>query len=257
MIKKTFFLSALIISYASFLSAIQFHQSEIKLVKSTPYEIYNVFEGRKEEFLEFIGPAFKDFSNDETFMLFCAMFAHHMAPYGKYTGKDASLQSLLGSPYLNCGQYGILAIRMAEVSRPGIHKAVPVHIVAWGAGAFGKHQMQFLTRKNGEQVLVDPTAALIARTNFDAVASGKPLPSSSIITFPHQNYLHNFQSNVRNVILLGRARPGDLQCYFGSMERYLSDKTPRHRWCTPAVQRGLVYPLPLEDEAYQKENELY
>lgn len=154
-------------------------------------------------------------SSDELFIVFCAMTAYSMAPYGDC--QSQTLTDMLHAPTLHCGKYGIVMMGIATAAVPNIEERVKVHAVGWNNGLWGDHQTLFIHRSFDDGIFIDPTCGVLAYASFNHIACGKPVAQKNIYSFAHRKDLIEFQMKVYKTLREGLCQPSQINNYFGSV----------------------------------------
>ena len=171
-------------------------------LRNSPNYICNLFEQYKEFLIASLGNRFSDLTLDELEYVFCTIIAHSLAPYGP--SKAQTFKDLLESDSYNCGNYGLLS---SFLNREFTHSSSTFKIifVGWDGGAIGNHQMLFLERTDSIfSLILDPTIGLIAKGNFNSVASGKKIPLKNMIVFNAREELESYRQNIIRCLQFGR-----------------------------------------------------
>lgn len=191
--------------------------NKITTIKDDPSRINSIFESCKDELRADLGSSFSDLNNDELFCVFSCLVAYRLAPYGK--SKTLDFNQILHEPALACDKYVIAVGGFCEYRKM---ENISLSFVGWNGGAVGNHAQMFVVNsKGGTNLLLDPTIALVAKANFNQVASGKPIDGKSIIDFSTRSELASFRTKVVKALFNGEYKPSDFMYYFESLDLYL------------------------------------
>lgn len=148
---------------------------------------------------------------------------------------DVSLLSLLAAPTLACDDYVRLAWNLATLMPQTKWAPANLAAVGWNNGVVGNHA-QLLAWDASATLLCDPTIGLIARTSFNDLSQGKPIPPMNIASFERYNQdgLDAFRATVRQALLTGTYRPSNLLYYVKSLAQY-NAMPPSNHWLTPGI----------------------
>jgi hypothetical protein len=215
-------------------------QDEVAKLKNNPSYLESSYQTHKQELILFLGEEFVDLSDDELLLVHAVIAAYCMAPYG--TSNAIYLDDLLKSSYLNCGNYPILAVKLAEAARPHIANTLQVPFVAWRGKTMGGHGLLFLIRNDKKDLFLDPTFGVIARASFDEVAGGKPIPMNKIREFGFRGHTEPSKRHVVRVLKEGRLKPSELLYYYHSVDARNRSLPLDEKTATPRSQMELFGP---------------
>lgn len=170
---------------------------------------------------------------DTARLLLAQAVAHARTPYGP--GTLADIDSIYAAQTLDCSNYGILAhhIAMAVLEAPA---AIRFAFVGWDGGAIGNHQMVFASNlRTGERLLLDPAVGLAAFTDYDHVASGRPVDPAAILAIGPTPQLQSSREHVARSLRDGAFRPSDLLYYFDGIGHLLERFSSVELWPTPGA----------------------
>ncbi len=200
--------------------------SAIEAIRTEPTTIEDAWAACADQLRLDLGPDFAAIPDDGLLLVFTSLVAYRMAPYGAAVG--LTLPDLLAMEQMDCDNYVSLAFQLYEMAGG----TAPVHFVGWEGGAIGNHAQMFVSG-DGWSLLVDPTIALAAATDFDTVAAGKPV--SAVVEFATREEIPEFRAAVKQAVTEGRYRPSDLLYYFVDHDEW-ADPPPVDTWPTPAAQ---------------------
>ena len=185
---------------------------DINLIRENPEEIRAVFAARQDALLASLSPLPFTLNEDQQYLIFCALVSQQMAPYGPSNTVD--LEAMLAAPTLNCGNYGYLAVKLAQKGIPGILERTAFHFIGWDGGVVGNHQMQLIDCPDSPNVLLDASVGLVAFADFLEVVSGKPVPAPLIKMRSPTSDIESLAAKVNRALLDGSFRFSDLlyQC---------------------------------------------
>ncbi|MHC5027921.1 MAG: hypothetical protein ACYTGR_14295 [Planctomycetota bacterium] len=147
-------------------------------VRSEPASITSLYDQCRGALVDGLGERFADLSEAELQYVFCTAVSYWMAPYGPDGG--ATIDELLAAETLRCAAYGPLAWELYDRCT----RADEVSFVGWEGGSVFNHQQTFVSRLDGSlSLLVDPTIGLVARVDFDHLASGRLVDTDDIVLF--------------------------------------------------------------------------
>ncbi|MBF9232145.1 hypothetical protein [Microvirga alba] len=190
---------------------------QIEAIRQDPYRTlpvaYSACEGELKRQL-----ANLELGEQQTRAAFASVAANAMAPYG--TSTSLKLKDLLRDKTLSCDNYAALTGYFATILLTVPHKLI---FVGFDGGAVGNHA-QLFAQIGEDQMLVDPTIGLVAKTNFNEMLQGGKVSSSKIAIFDqHRDGLATWLG--RSVVLAleeGLYNPSDILYYFHSMEEYVA-----------------------------------
>lgn len=211
---------------------------EMNFIRNHPVRMNEVFQDHYMNLRQLLGREFSDLNEPEVLGIFCSLVAYEAAPYGPLQQPLANLDvpTLLRLPYLKCDLYCVLAWELFDISKVGMKPTVNFHVVGWEGGPVGNHCFLFICSEKGRGVLVDPTIGLVARTSFDEVASGKPIPANNIVSFYNGNEWNWLRQKEIDALFFGGFRPSHLLYYASHFDSYVRPGHERY-WLTPAAQR--------------------
>lgn len=191
-------------------------QSTLDEIQRDPALSEHYYHAVRTTFLDDLGDAYAGVPDELLRLMWCAMVAHHLKPYGPSDRHE--LDALLAEPHLDCDNYNSLAIRLYQLMR--VNHDASLALLGWNAGAVGNHA-QILAWSGSWSVLIDPTVCLYARTDYDDLVMGKP--ATGIRHFYWQwDTLTGYLTTVQDALANGRYRPKDCLYYFSSLERYIA-----------------------------------
>lgn len=170
---------------------------------------------------------------DTARLLLAQAIAHARKPYGP--GTLADIDSIYAAETLDCSNYGILAhhIAQAVLEAPA---EIRFAFVGWDGGAIGNHQMVFARNlRTGENLLLDPAVGLAAFTDYDHVASGRPIDAAAILAISPTPQLQPSREHVARSLRDGAFRPSDLLYYFDGISHLLERFSSVELWPTPGA----------------------
>jgi hypothetical protein len=158
-------------------------------------------------------------SNEELYFIFCCQTAYQMAPFGYST--CIKLKEMLEAERLNCGNYGFLAVRLAQSGVPDILKRNQIHFIGWDHGPIGNHQ----TLELNNFVFLDPTTAYYALISFDQIMAREKLPESYDCSFSIRDDIDiiRLRANVQYALKNGTLEKKYLIYYWNSINDVLKD----------------------------------
>jgi len=169
-------------------------------------EAFRRCEGRLRGVL---GAEFAHLERPDLRAIFAVLVAQRMAPYGP--SRAVELDDLLKAPALACDNYMLLAAHLAGEG---------MSLVAYRKGdPLGTHAQIFYAR-GGVRLLLDPTVALVALADFDALMAGGKVPAKSIRHFYAGTELVTFLSVVLHGLLNGKYRRAELIYVYDSLDQY-------------------------------------
>lgn len=200
-------------------------------VRALPSTIEDAYLDCRAELLSDLGAGFSDLDDADTFAIFVSIVAYHLAPYGNSTTHD--LNELLAEAAMDCDNYVALTYHLYQL---GSANSRPIWFLGWDGGVIGNHAQAYVRRDGTNDLLLDPTIALVARTSFDEVASGRPVPAERMVSFATRAELGWFKSTVRDALLYGQFRPSDILYVFDRFDRFtVLIFGPYDDWMTPGA----------------------
>lgn len=230
----------LLISWTYGFAAYYVPQDEIQKIRNFPEVIEKNYKIHCDELKKQLGKDFNHLSDDEYYFIHCALVAHCMAPYG--WSNAVQLDDMLQAPLLNCGNYTILAVRLAEAGRPEIQEKVHLPVVGWESLKMGNHAALFILRSDKKDIFIDPTNGIIARASYDEIAGGKPVAADQIKDFCFWDRNKNHKNVVLRIINYGLLKPSELLYYFYSVDLLFRCLPLSEFSATPATQIQLFGP---------------
>ena len=234
----------LFLSISFSVDAFELSRQEIDTLREDPIYISSLFAQKKSDIIKEFTILCFSVSEPELFVIFCCMVAHQVAPYGNSSQTD--LKMMLHENTLNCGNYGLLALKLAETGIPNIRNLVKVHFIGWEGGSWGNHQTLFIA-SNNSGVFIDPTTGVLAIASFDQIASGKMIDRNGIFHFSVWDIIVPSRDLVTNILIQGLSKPSDLLYYYANYDGFLQTCTDANGlltnpsdtslWMTPAGQK--------------------
>jgi hypothetical protein len=207
-------------------------QSDIREIKLHPPKMNDLYRQFRKWAEESHHVFLSELSDAELFALYSAFVAYSMAPYGNSTKSE--FQDLLNEDKLDCDNYAFLAYYLFLNGTDAQRGGVEFRFVGWDGGAIGNHA-QIFTVSRKRSMLLDPTIGIAAVTDFDSVASGKPVPRAQLIDFSTRHELENYRRKIINALVHGRYKPSDLLYYFAEFEDFRNPSTGSDGWPTPGA----------------------
>lgn len=171
--------------------------------------IDEAFRRCESRLLSALGAEFAHLERPDLRAVFAVLVAQRMAPYGP--SRAVELDDLLKAPALACDNYMLLAAHLAGEG---------MSLVAYRKGdPLGTHAQIFYSRGK-VRLLLDPTVALVALADFDALMAGEKVAARSIRHFYAGNELATFLSIVIHGLLNGKYRRDELMYVHASLDHY-------------------------------------
>ena len=204
------------------------NKTMVETITKTPSSITHFFDKNKSALIQSLGQEFANLSTNDYKIIFSSIVAYKLKPYGPCT--TLTLKGLLNSKTIHCGCYAALTWHLYSLLKPDTKKN-HVYFVGWSKGKVCEHTQLFYTSKQ-VNLLLDPTIALVAKTTFSEVASGKPINLSKIISGYSRHDIDEFNRIVIEALILGQYKPSDLLDYFQTFKQF-SQPPPTYEWATP------------------------
>lgn len=144
-----------------------------------------------------------------------------------------TLENLIQEQQLDYDNYVLLTIHLFRILRP--NSSIDVDMVGWEGGMVGNHA-QIIVNAPGEPLMIDPTVNVVARVDFDEMASGKRVSRRDIIALSQRDDPPGFQQRVVTALQVGDYRPSHILYYFNNPEDYAPALASVSKWPTPAIQ---------------------
>jgi hypothetical protein len=176
-------------------------------------------------------PVFETMEEVDLSAVFACLVAYRLAPYG---GSSAlTIEDILQASQLDCDNYAAATVNLFNVLNE-YDEASSLYIVGWHGGAVGNHaQIFYFNPETDTRLLLDPTVALVAWTDFDGVAAGVPVPPSYIVSFRTRNELEDFNTRVLDALVQGAYFPSDILYFYEDLEQMLGSNEGNARFITP------------------------
>lgn len=127
--------------------------------------------------------------------------AGNFAEYGASDGR--SFEEIAGERLLSCAQLAFLVGYLYGENDPSLRS------IGFDGGAIGNHA-QLILLDEARAFLLDPTAGVIAETDFDSLLSGTPISAKKIVLFGIKAAsIDAFREKVLSALLNGSYRPSD------------------------------------------------
>jgi hypothetical protein len=205
-----------------------FAAGDVTRIVNAPHQITKLYARYRREFQAVLGATFATMDDESLKFAFAGILAYHLKPYGQSSA--VTLAQLVRSPTLKCDSYAMLTVRLFRLLQ--VHTKLHVAFVGWDGDAVGNHIQLFVTG-GGFGILVDPTVGIIAKTTFDDVARGAPVPQSSLADFDFRPDIAAFHAKVSSALLNGDFRPHNLLYYYTSFEAFVAGAKYENYWPTP------------------------
>jgi hypothetical protein len=205
-----------------------FAAGDVTRILNAPQQITKLYARRRREFQAVLGAAFATLDDESLKFAFAGILAYHLKPYGKSSA--VTLVQLVRSPALKCDSYAMLTVRLFRLLQVQIKLSAA--FVGWDGDAVGNHVQLFVTG-GSFGILVDPTVGIVAKTTFDDVARGAPVPQSSLADFYFRPDIAAFHARVRSALLNGDFRPHNILYYYTSVEAFVTGEKYENYWPTP------------------------
>jgi hypothetical protein len=211
-----------------------FTADDVAAIRRSPESVSTWFTRHRAGFAARLSGVVPGLDEPELRYAYCSVLAHAMAPWGPSTA--TAFPDLLHERYLNCSNYGLLAVHLADACDADPQRSRRVRFVGWEGGAIGNHQMLFLDRVSRDgSLLLDPTLGLVARADFDDVAAGVPASPRAMTLFTDRDDVKSLREAVIGALCEGRFRPSDLLYYFDGVEHLVRGFGEARRWPTPGA----------------------
>ena len=164
------------------------------------------------------------------------LLAHAAKPYGQGTIRT-DLGGILAAPTLDCTNYPLLAYHLARTAVPDILDRAAFHFIGWKSATIGNEQTLFAFEfdRQLEGLMLDPTAGILAKGTFDAIASGRPLSGDDIVAWRQQPQVDFARENMITALLDGLLRPSEVLYYFENFDRRTIEYGSPNEWATPGA----------------------
>jgi len=216
-------------STPAFAHGLVFTQAELESVVAEPVEIFDLYYSKVQQVKLIMGPSFNQVNENGWKVIFATLVSYYLKPYG--SSQAQTLEELLAEDVLDCDNYLALTCYLTELLQPT--EEFHINLVGWKNGYIGNHAQGF-TLGTGVPLLVDPTVAFFAITDFNSLAKGTPVSFSKMFSFhagrPKLNWMYN---NVVNGVRYGYYKPVDLMYYFKGIDDYLMKSNNSMGWATP------------------------
>ncbi|MGE3406119.1 MAG: hypothetical protein AB7I37_04840 [Pirellulales bacterium] len=209
-------------------------------IRCDRHAIRAVHEAFRSKLATSVGPALGKLSDlDEKVIVACAV-AYWSAPYGQ--SQALEFDDLRQSTALNCLNYGLLTwyfleALCAEADLP------TVKFVGWESDTIGNHQLMFI--ESGDKtssLIVDSTIGLIARADFDQVASSRQVDSAAMVLVGNRPDIQPLRDRIVTALKAGSLRPSELlysyqgkDSFLKAMRAFQADRKSLYDWATPGV----------------------
>ncbi|MCE5326652.1 MAG: hypothetical protein ABFD92_18270 [Planctomycetaceae bacterium] len=193
----------------------------------------------REELLGVLGD---DFGRVDEPLLRVMLSTIAAANFAEYGGSSATrYEDIKAASHLNCGNTILLTGYLF-----GTLESRRLRSIGFDGGYVGNHA-QLLYRDDSGEFLLDPTVGLIARTSFDDLLSGRPVPRSKIRVFSIKaRSIDAFRERVYTALRQGKYRPCDLMYMHESLAEHVQ-KSSSDNYFTPGgifLRQKLNRPLP-------------
>lgn len=174
-----------------------------------------------------LGDEFQKVGDESLRAVLATVVAANFAEYG--ASSALSFEDIKDSSHLNCANTIFLVGYLLDA-----FDSENLQPIGFDGGAIGNHA-QLLFKGSGETVLLDPTAGLIAKTNFDDLLRGVPVSQSKIRTFSIKDKSKNINSSRERVYIAiqrGKYRPSDFMYMHESLAE-LKSRGSSNSYFTP------------------------
>jgi hypothetical protein len=206
--------------------------NQIETIRSRPETMASFFSGFKTWAKGYKPAFFSLLSEAEFYAIYSAYVAYSMAPYGNSV--EIHFDELLEEEQLDCDNYVRLTFYLYQTGEGITSKDVTFKFVGWEGGAIGNHAQIFVVSPH-RSILLDPTIGIAAFTDFDSVASGRPLAKSAVVDFSTRNDLAEYKAHITGALVQGTYKPSDLLYYYADFADYTAPQTNFEGWPTPGA----------------------
>lgn len=207
-----------------------FSRASLDTILAQPASISTLYASSAAQFKSILGSAFADQPEDHIKLAFASVLAYELKPYG--SSMSTTLEGLLASEGLHCGNYSNLSWRLYQLLSPSA--AADVTMFGWTGGVLASHSQLFIATPGHKGLLLDPTIGHVAL--FDGVnplLAGKQIPIEHQASFFFRDELAVFQQKVQDALSDGTLRGGNIIYWFETVEysgRYLDYPTPQREF---------------------------
>jgi hypothetical protein len=203
-----------------------------------PKTLADAFKSAEGELRMLLPRTWRELTRAEMCFVFASTVAHNAKPYGP--GTTADLDAMLTAKTLDCSNYGLLAHHLAVACDVSLERA-RIAFVGWDGGRIGSHQMLFMSdldrsESDRPHLILDPTVGLVARSTFNALASGHPLLPENVLAINATDQLNDSRLHIYEALASGAFRPSDILYYFESIEHLLTGYGHPETWPTPGAE---------------------
>lgn len=144
-------------------------------------------------------------SRAERFAVFMTLFSHHLAPYGDSNAKTD--EEILVAPYQHCGTLSPVTARVIKQQFPQLS----VMLVNLYNPQLTNHGIVVITHEKRTLVL-DPTTAIIASSDFDAITRGEAVGVKHIAGYYDMKnaQVDHLRLMLRGALMNGGLRASDI-----------------------------------------------
>lgn len=174
-----------------------------------------------------LGDEFKKVGDESLRAVLATVVAANFAEYG--ASSALSFEDIKNSSHLNCANTLFLVGYLLDA-----FDSENLQPIGFDGGAIGNHA-QLLFKGSGETLLLDPTAGLIAKTNFDDLLRGVPVSQSKIRTFSIKDKSKSINSSRERVYIAiqrGKYQPSDFMYMHESLAE-LKSRGSSNSYFTP------------------------
>lgn len=168
-----------------------------------------------QELRAVLGDEFQAIGDGALRAILATVVAANFAEYGASSG--LSYEEIKNSSHLDCSRTILLVGYLLD----GL-ESKSLKPIGFDGGFIGNHA-QLLFNDNNDTILLDPTAGIIAKTNFNDLLRGIPLDEKNIRTFSMKDKsINSFRENIYIAISRGKYLPSD----FMYMHESLAEQKP-------------------------------
>jgi hypothetical protein len=215
-------------------------------IQANPGKVVQYYAAMAADFKNRLGPNFGMFTEPTFHLMFCALVAFEMKPYGSSTA--IQLSDCLAAPVLNCGNYPALAVQLQALNWPS--DGTIIDFLGWNGGAVGNHAQLYATSPPvNAGVLIDPTIGLfVSCCGYDLLCAGYKFPSGNLSSWFSWDAgkrtalasqgigedISAFNNTIISAIENGSYKASDTLYYFRGWAKFLA-QSPELDWATPQV----------------------
>lgn len=175
-----------------------------------------IFSSCNREIRSILAQDFGPIGDDALRAILSTIIAANFADYGNSSA--ITFEDIANSDFLNCGNTILLAGYLYGSKERSLRS------IGFDGGKIGNHAQLYYN--NGTQLLLDPTIGLIAKTSFDDLLRGVPVPKDQIRVFSIKaKNIDLFRQKVYLAVLLGQYHPSDFMYMHETLQDHLQKAT--------------------------------